>query len=63
MTAEAESGEESSEEVGVDVGGCSGVSKKCDEKGGQKVGSWAAVGVCHDASQSQSILGDEWRHI
>ena len=63
MTAEAESGEESSEEVGVDVGGCSVVSKKCDEKGGQKVGSWAAVGVCHDASQSQSILGDGWRHI
>ena len=36
MTAEAESGQESSEEVGVDSGGSGGLSKKCDEKGDKK---------------------------
>lgn len=46
-TTEVEGGQESSEEVGVDVGGSGESSKKCDEKGGQKVGSWAAEGACH----------------
>ena len=48
-TETEESGQESSEDVGVDVAGCraggAGASKKCDEKGEQKVRSWAAVGV------------------
>ena len=45
-TEAEESGQESSEDVGVDVVGCcAGASKKCDEKGEQKVRSWAAAGV------------------